>query len=334
MELKLLGKPISRGLFEFLIDGARPVERDSFEATFKVEVPATNLTQLVKQLAPCSDTRIRVVEDGSTTIAVNPNDWINCPPHDLLDRLISVQPKLLQGYLSTLMRPILNERNETIGRAAIWPTLSYTSQTGVLVAKGFRVQPIPHLAGVLMGEVETAVRNSGNTLFDKVAFKAWASEQASLVLKTAIPDETKAYIAEVVLEFGGSIGDLPIMQRNEEWFTLKEMRKKLRQLDNIVVYVGSIDHDDDDEVSTSSFENSLEINPQLFIIPTISASFTVDSSRSKWRRGRASYLLQVFKLLLGDAWKKGWEEDDDELTVVGDVNGTEILRRATTYSRR
>ncbi|WP_158693363.1 ATP-binding protein [Neorhizobium alkalisoli] len=332
VELKLHGRPRNGDRFQFVVPRDKSPEPDPYESAFRVSLSSADLCELVKQLAPCADVLIRVTEERTTAVAVTPEDWISCAPHELLGRLISSKPKLLSGYLHQLMRPIISEDGKTIGRAAIWPSLSAGSQTGVLVAEGFRVQAIPHLAGVLVGKVDTAVRNSGSAIADEAAFKEWATEQTPLISKTAIPDETKALMAEIILELGGSIGDLPIIRRGDVWYSGKKMKTALRSINQCTVYVGDVDYDEDDDVSASSFHHWFELSSDIFVIPKLSSTFTSRSQKSRRRSDRPSHLLREFDRLLQQVWKKDWEELDESV-VIGEVNGTDIYRTATIYKR-
>ncbi|MBA8880870.1 HD domain-containing protein [Phyllobacterium myrsinacearum] len=328
VELKLFSDPRLINTFKFTIDGGKPTrQRGLLEYSYNIAEPiATDLISLVQQIAPCCDTRIIVKDAEILETAVAPGDWTTCDPLELSRRVITWPSRPLARNLKQLMRPLIKADGETIGRAVLWPSMTYQSQTGALVSGGFKVQMVPHIAGVILGDVEVAARNLGSPITDPEAYRVWATEQAKLVSKTDTPSETQALIAELVLEFGGNCGNLPIAHTRKSWHNKKQLIHMLRSMTTISALVGEPVHEDDDEVSLNSFDD-LILAPEIVLIPTISTRFTYDRERV-----RPSYLLRYFESALKTAWPSGWIDlDIDE--VIGDVNGTEIMRPITEYRR-
>ncbi len=204
VELKLLGDPSGKDEFRFVLGNKRGNETDAYlDFLYKIELRASSLAQLVAQIAPCSDTTIKVSVDDKTLVAVHANDWLSCHPNEIPGRVGTPFPSLLVNNLSKLVTPITEPTGEILGRGALWPSISYTTQSGVLVSSGFRVQSIPHIAGFVRGDVETAARNVGSLAISQSALKSWSSEQARLISKLQLSGEHRALSAEVVLELGG-----------------------------------------------------------------------------------------------------------------------------------
>ncbi|MEZ2132875.1 MULTISPECIES: ATP-binding protein [unclassified Sinorhizobium] len=327
IELKLLSDPMGKKGIEFEVesDGSNP----SFATYLPENIQAKDLNQLIRQIAPCSDTRIRVTEGGVTSVAVERDDWTTCTPLGLGGRISDSLPKTLTEYLPTLMKPIINADGKTIGRAALWPTRNYKMQFGALVSGGFKVQGLPHLAGVLLGDVNTAVRNAGTFKMDAMAFKNWSTEQAKLASKMALPNETLALMAEVVLELGGDIGRFPIAQRDDDWYNKTELKKYIKNVDEVRLFVGTPTYDEDDEVSVTSFDRGFELDSEVFSLPTLSYSFSPQETVAIGIR--PSHLQREFEEVLNASWRE-WEEYE-EFDVIGEVYGNEISRSITIYKR-
>jgi len=68
------------------------------------------------------------------------------------------QMDLELGAAMKMMRPIKGQDGKTLRRAALW-TSTYRRNTGVLTSGGLRVESVPHLLGIVLGEVEN--RGSG-----------------------------------------------------------------------------------------------------------------------------------------------------------------------------
>ncbi|WP_197435365.1 ATP-binding protein [Agrobacterium vitis] len=328
VELKLFDDPYDDGKFVFALHDRSISEKISIFANFNKIVPS-NIGELVKKIAPCSQNIIQVTENGKPERVIEANDWINCDPVALCER-ISDPTRILTQWIPKLMRPIKNESGEIVGRAAIWPSEASWSQNGILMSGGFKIQNIPHFAGVLLGQVQTAARSSGTATLDDVVMSEWATEQADLITKTDIPDEQRALMAEIILNLKGKISGLPIAFQNGVWYNEKQLRKVLRNLDKVNIHLGYINHDDDDDVSSSAFEREFEINNELFIIPTLRGGFSIQSN------GRfspiKSLLEDLFDSILRSVWKKGRKTTAEEI-VVGTVKYSDIERFTTLYTK-
>lgn len=333
IELKLFGDPQRNGAFEFFIDGKQPDNTIRLKSALYPEFTASTLAQLVAQIAPSSDVSISVKDREINQNAIHAGDWLTCTPHALANRVTDRVPKQLSGYLDTLMREIRDDTGAILGRAAIWPSASQRSQYGVLASGGFRIQAVPHVVGVILGEVETAARSAGIARFDNTAFKRWATEQAAIYSRTIVSEETLSLIAEIVLELDGEISSLPIANRADRWFNAAKLKKEFSSLEKVTLFVGNIVHSDDDDVSVRAFEANFEVDQNIFFIPTISVNFNDDPSRFGIRSRRVSRLRRKFESVLSLAWKQGWDEYDGDVSI-GEVDLSDIVRETTTYTRR
>jgi hypothetical protein len=202
----------------------------------------------------------------------------------------------------------------------------------VLVSGGFRVQSLPHIAGLIDGDVDTAARNVGSPISDEAALRNWATEQAKLAKKSGLPNENLANIAEIVLEFKGEIGSLPIAEWDSRWYSAADLRKAIKSVDELQVYVGDIAHEDDDEMSPDTFERNFEKNTRTIFVPVLNSRFSFDVGKAGWRRSRRSHLRAVLEAAVTSAWGKGWSWEESS-EVVGEVNLNDIIRGVTIYRK-
>jgi hypothetical protein len=101
-------------------------------------------------------------------------------------------------------------------------------------------------------------------------------------------------------------------------------------MDEIIVYVGDIAHDDDDDVSVSSFENNLERKAEVIFIPVLNSKFSFDVSRTGWRSLRRSHLRKALEAAVTSAWGVGWDWEESA-EVIGEVQSTDIVRSVAIY---
>src|SRR3546814_18435399 len=83
-----------------------------------------------------------------------------------------------------------------------------------------------HWQGVLLCEAVTAARNAANPTVNTSTLATWASEQAQLVARTVDDEEIQAKAAEVVLDSGGKIADLKIVQWGADWLNSQVLRER------------------------------------------------------------------------------------------------------------
>lgn len=291
-----------------------------------------SLTNIVAWWAPASEVSIDVVEFGQKTRVVNAGDWRTAPPAVITQRVVSgYSAKKIGPKQAELIRLIVGPNDTVYGRAALLPETYVLSATGVLTAGGLRVKAISYLLGIVTGgEVETVARDQGRFTAPPDAFAMWATEQGRLLEKAAVTDEQKAEGAEIIIGCGGTIGNLPIAYSGNKWLTVEELRPLIASKLEIVVHVGKITHESDDDVGQHYFDREFTLAPDIIIVAESSEDFMY---RVRFGRDgpRPKFLLRVFEDLLQTIWG-GFEESDDHYHMVGDA-GAEIFRPVTIYSR-
>ena len=174
------------------------------------------LDALVGAVAPNLDVEIVTkTQEGPRQVA-QPGDWLTISDFDLLRRL---KPSLDRTEADTakaarpLMQPIEDRAGRVFGRAFISPVwYSFSKDGGWVTISGLRAAPLRNVEGVLLGEAVTVARDTARPLTTKEALAAWATKQAEMISASVKDEERQARSAEVVLECGGEIRDLKIVQ--------------------------------------------------------------------------------------------------------------------------
>jgi hypothetical protein len=305
------------------------------------------LKQLVASLAPSIDVSISVFEGGAKSIVVDANDWLNISDARLMARLDPLEKMKAQmaskgKNRNDDIRPIFDKDGKPLGRARIRPRFSYYPDGGWVTIGGLRSSRLSNVQGLLVGETLTASRNSAIPLLDKEILKEWASEQARIIAKTNTDDQLKAKCAEVVLECGGDIGDLPVACMGcAEWVNSKRLRQLLLDWDEFIVsFDGEFTYDEDsDDVLPRDFRSFFEVNPNVCVVSKHDGAILAAGSQS-WPRSltgkvlgwRATHLSIEVRRILSEVWEAEFEESTQDIEV-GEVSGNPISREVSVFKR-
>jgi hypothetical protein len=187
------------------------------------------LERIVAALAPSLEVGLASGDSHAVRIVVGPSDWLKISDAELLSRLNPVRKdERTTSSTDNLMRLVKDSTTgKAFGRAkistrALWEFAS----SGWVTVSGLRANRLTNVDGVLAGEAITAARDLAIPIVPADVLVAWATEQAMLILGARVEDERKARAAEVVLECGGDIGQLPIVQWAGEWLNTEEFTAK------------------------------------------------------------------------------------------------------------
>ncbi|OBX15025.1 hypothetical protein BA726_18460 [Klebsiella pneumoniae] len=105
--------------------------------------------------------------------------------------------------------------------------------------------------------------------------------------------------------------------------------------DEILFHDGSIDYDDDDGVRRSDFEGDLTLVNNILIINSnlsyyLHSEFTFEKLIEKFNLPSINY-VEKLEGLIKEIW--GDFEENRDYETIGLVNGTEIIRSVTKYSK-
>jgi hypothetical protein len=287
---------------------------------------------IIAALAPTIDVNIQV----GTELAVRASDWRNLEPSKLCSRYFPIMESLhgqIPPTINRLMRPIFDPRGQLVGRATINPSSEYT-QSAVATVGGMTATGILNLSGVLQGEATTVARNEASVLIDIHNLGDWATEQAGLIKKEKLDPLFESEVAEVVLECRGDPKNLFVGKFGDSWLSSKSIAKLLRESNEIIVHFGAVEHEDEDGIPKSLFEVEFKQSRGVLIIPQYDGRIRTARPRSmiSYDYRTTKYLIQNwFAKTLQKLWKNVNEEDDS--MTVGTVNGAEVIRIVTRFTR-
>lgn len=295
------------------------------------------LSTMIAAIAPACDATIIVTQDGEAQGFTAAGDWLSVSSSMLLKRIKGDDNISDYGEFTPTEKSwqqlieLRAEDGKLYGRACIALT-SHWSSSGLVTVDGLAASKIGLVAGILIGLETTASRNSARPIVPPPVLASWSSEQAITIAAAEIPEAEKAIAAAIVMACGGDVGELPIVWWQEKWMTSSLFLDAVKMLDRLEVHNGSVRFEDDDYVSKREFEDSFNAKPDL--------ARTVDSIH--FRSGDTNWIdavtqrnglfpLKMIEVLLSTAW--GQVECDEDTSVVGEVNGTEIHRRIAVYTR-
>jgi hypothetical protein len=303
------------------------------------------LQQLVAAMAPNMDVAIETLEEGKSSVAVSPSDWLNLDDEDLLLRL---DPIFLQRPVSgsrtagrSLMRTISDATGKVFGRAFIRAEAYRFSQDGGWVTVGgLRAKRLANIQGVLLGEALTAARDSAIPTVSREILAEWATEQARLIADLNIDEEQKARSAEVVLECGGQLGKLPIARWGDEWIDAESFWDRIAMLDEVVIsFDGEFSYDEDrDDVHPRDFHQNFTVDQDIIVVPKHNGEI-LSIGRQSWPNsitGRSKWsdsnLETEIKRILNESWVEGISHSIEERKI-GTVGHDSISRAVDVFRR-
>lgn len=303
------------------------------------------LQHLVAAMAPNLDVTIESDEDGNSSTAVNPSDWLALDDQLLLRRLSPSSKSSPTDSDRTItkssMRPVRRNSGAIFGRAFIKPrAYSFSADGGWVTVGGLRTARLANIEGVLLGEILTAARNSARPTVPKDILSDWATEQARIISSSSMDDEQKSRCAEVILECGGQALDLPIASWGGEWLGEQAFRTRLSNIQELIVsFKGEFDYDEDaDDVHPRDFKNQFQIYSNVLIVVKHDGSI-LKVGRQSWPRSITgmerigeSNLAVAVRRILGECWVEV-NEDQHEDREIGSVGSSTITRSVTVFTR-
>ncbi|MDR9754458.1 ATP-binding protein [Pseudomonas sp. SZMC_28357] len=304
-----------------------------------------SLKQLVASLAPSLSVSIDVEEAGVAVEAVRSGDWLNLTDDELLARLSPLgrpeNGKDRRLRAQSTIRPMFDNENKPVGRAYIRPDSFFTVDGGWVTIGGLRASRLSNIQGVLLGETITADRNSALPKVSEENLALWATEQALIVCQSKSDELIKAKCAEVVLECGGDVGELPIAcWGQDDWLTSSELRKQISDIEELVInFDGEFSYDEDlDDVHPKQFRSGFEIEYDVMTVPKHNGSI-LSIGQKHWPKsgeGRSYWKSSNLANKVRSIVNEVWGEDTDEYSEsrkVGTVEGESITREVTIFAR-
>lgn len=138
----------------------------------------------------------------------------------------------------------------------------------------------------------------------------------------------------MVLAFGRDVGQLPFLEWKNRWISPTRFTKRIAKTKQFVLYVGELEYQDEDEdqgVTRRQFDNGLDFDSNIGHVKLIRSLL----GSSEWL-GDVDGLVQTTpEQLIEELLAKSWGEVDHKIItmVVGDVDGHEIMRDVSIYTR-
>ena len=262
-----------------------------------------------------------------------------------VDLLYRLSPTLDRGKADiekagrSLMQPITNSCGRVFGRAFIWPeSYSFSEGCGWVTISGLRAARLSNVQGVMLGEAVTASRDSAKPLATEQAIASWATKQAELIGATVRDEERQAHSAEVVLECGGDVKDLKIVQWGTHWMSESEFERKLHSSQELAIsFDGKFDYDEDqDDVHPRDFREDFDMSDDVALVLKHDGNILKVGSnrwpRSMTGRQKTQYsnVADYVRATIKRIWCDNVDENE-ERRIVGTVAGTDILRRVMVF---
>lgn len=307
------------------------------------EQQKSELVQVIAHLAPSISVTIATRDESDDARrAVLGDDWFHLKDVDLWDRLHPKEPWATtqtkkSGQFATF-EPLLNEVGEVVGRAFIAPPESSWGKGGWVTVGGLRASQLSNIQGVLIGRTLTAARDRAIPIVSSAGLATWASAQASSIARTSGDELYKARCAEVVLECGGDIGDLPIVRRGvDEWLSSKEFCELIVKLDELLItFDGEFSYEEDeDNVLPREFREGFEIGAEVFVVPRHDGTVLRHGSRSwpdngRGSAGRSENLSKMVASLIQATYGENCDEGYEKRQI-GEVGSEPIERDIKVY---
>jgi hypothetical protein len=300
-----------------------------------------SLSRIVAAIAPSLEVKLASGFPGDATTVVEPFDWLEISDAALLSRLLPKRTSEINtASTDALMRTLVDAGGMIFGRAKISGDLEpWFNKTGWVTVSGLRANPLSNVDGILDGEAVTAARDFAVPSVPRDVLKAWASEQAALIVDARLEDEMKANAAEVILECGGDIGSLPIVQWADQWMSREEFHARVANESELLVnFAGAFSYDEDeDEMHPRDFKANFAVSDEVVMVPKFDGSI-VKGKGYNWPnslfegRPQKNRLEVVVRDIIMSAWDGCSHEYEDGKTV-GTVIDVDVVRNVSVFER-
>lgn len=282
------------------------------------------LDALVGAVAPNLDVEVVAISEDKLVPVAQAGDWLKIENVDLLQRLNPTVDRAKSSIAragEALMQPIEGAAGGLFGRAFIWPEpYSFSKEGGWVTISGLRAAQLSNVQGVVLGEAMTAARDTAKPLATQEAMVLWATKQAEIIGESVMDEEQQARSAEVVLECGGSIGNLKIVNWGADWMTEREFEEQLRSSSELAInFDGEFGYDeDDDNVHPKEFRDDFNISGDVALVLKHDGSIlgvgntTWPGSLFMRQRRQNSNLANYVVGIIRRVWGENVDEDEEE----------------------
>ena len=274
----------------------------------------SDIREVILNLSPTLDINVSMrISQKKPVMILKANDWTKMKPEKLLSRL----PK---NGLGKLNPEVLLDLREDSGRLVGRVGYSRSMNEATVTFGGINSGSVSNLFGLLLGENNTdLVRRKSRPIASKSAWEKWASEWIDKFGDIEVDNLATLHIF-------CPERDLPLYRIEDKKFTEANLLQWLRKHDSVYVLDEFPEYEDYDEVSADRFRQHFKLNPEILVLPSPTENFSKSLGFPNIK------YTERFEVVLQMAW--GEDIDIDILEeVVGDIEGIEISRSVTEYSR-
>lgn len=185
------------------------------------------------------DVRIHVKDDVCNLAYTHEPNWHRKAPSEFLDELLSVNvrdAKHVNEIYSPLLRPLVNERGEVVGRAALAMHSDRRSrrllrEAGFISVGGFAYSDVPQslpFVGVIAGDTSDAARKNSQVTVSPQVIAEWATEQGELLDRNKYNVFQLMEAAYKIVGLGGEPKTLPFLFLNGKAISLDNFKEKVK----------------------------------------------------------------------------------------------------------
>lgn len=223
--------------------------------------------------------------------------------------------------------PLRNESGALIGRVGLSRYGGFRDVAVVL--HGVHCGEFIGLAGLVLARQnnQDALRTRARVAGSPAAWSKWAEQ---------VLDEQQDLEIELLLRLHPLLRDhdLRVWRFGTHVLTLNDLVVHIVASDELRVHLGEVSHEDYDDVGCDRFRSVFKLSDELVIVPKVNAPDRVN------REIFFPWLLDVapidyksrLEAALTGYWR-GFEKDEEDDAVVGEVDGIEICRSVTLYRR-
>jgi hypothetical protein len=212
------------------------------------------IQELSRYLCPSLDVNVITEYLGHVKMVVKANDWIDCQSDSFWEKIqiydyeiVGVSRKKIIQFsrkASKNLRFIRNDKNEIVGKACLVASQIYknVSLKGVVSVGGLQACDLSGIAGILVGVVRKAARDSAIPVVSIKELSSWATEQANLIPNIYTDPSVQMNCAGIVMRCGGKTGPLPIAFNGKDWLKYEDIAR-IKNLPDEIMLIWGLNYD-------------------------------------------------------------------------------------------
>ncbi len=321
------------------------------------DLPRMTFAQACAWLAPAVDIDLYVCEGGTARqCVVKANDWLTLEAIGLLKRIAPgdfVNADDSKFGLWSYLAPLRRGDRSVAGRCAAIPTNHFfkSGRLGVGVVKGLRAGEVEGLAGIVSAQQQPDLaRKTAIPDISLTDLQKWAEGEKHLLFGQTWPSDDDPFevlfvkfrpgyvqidyaLAGILAAFGASHSGLIIGRLGGEEISVEDLAKHVDSQSELLVHIGDVDYDEDDNVLPRSFRDGYEPDPNVLLMDPVGHPGWLNRiengsiSRESWS------LTATMQHVLEKAWSEvEWHSEKRQVGMVDEY--AIILRECQVATRK